>query len=177
MIDVASGGELFVALASGVSPERLILHGSSKSVGELTLALSLGLGRIVVDSLDEIERLERLACSFTTGAKKKSSFVSILVFVCVPTLRSPPVRRIPSLGCRCLLGLPVKAICGWRAKGARSKSSGCIRMWAARCSISPLSVKLSKCWHHFWTRRSCPSCVLVADSGWHTPRETEEFRP
>jgi diaminopimelate decarboxylase len=71
MIDVASGGELFVALASGVSPEGLILHGSNKSVGELTLALSLGLGRIVVDSFDEIERLERLACSFATGARQK----------------------------------------------------------------------------------------------------------
>jgi diaminopimelate decarboxylase len=71
MIDVASGGELFVALAGGVSPDRLILHGSNKSVSELTLALSLGLGRIVVDSFDEIDRLERLACSFSRDAKQK----------------------------------------------------------------------------------------------------------
>jgi diaminopimelate decarboxylase len=53
MIDVASGGELFTALAGGVSPERLILHGSNKSISELSLALTLGVGRIVVDSFDE----------------------------------------------------------------------------------------------------------------------------
>jgi diaminopimelate decarboxylase len=71
MIDVASGGELFVALAGGVSPERLVLHGSNKSVSELTLALTLGLGRIVVDSFDEIRRLERLASSIGGDAKQK----------------------------------------------------------------------------------------------------------
>jgi diaminopimelate decarboxylase len=71
MIDVASGGELWVALAGGAPPERLILHGSNKSVGELTLALTLGLGRIVVDSFDEIERLERLASSIGGDPRQK----------------------------------------------------------------------------------------------------------
>jgi len=60
MIDVASGGELYVALRSGVPAERLVLHGSNKSTKELALALSIGIGRIVVDSFDEIERLNRL---------------------------------------------------------------------------------------------------------------------
>ena len=59
-LDVASGGEMHVARAAGVPPERLILHGNNKSSEELADALELGVGRIVVDSLDEIARLGRL---------------------------------------------------------------------------------------------------------------------
>ncbi|MGH9151034.1 MAG: diaminopimelate decarboxylase family protein, partial [Acidimicrobiales bacterium] len=59
-IDVSTGGELHVALAAGVAPERLVLHGNNKSDGELARALDVGVGRIVVDSFDEIDRLERL---------------------------------------------------------------------------------------------------------------------
>jgi diaminopimelate decarboxylase len=75
MVDVVSGGELYVALSAGVPPDRLILHGSNKSSGELSMALALGVGRIVVDSLDEIERMERLSArsggGVTQGAKQK----------------------------------------------------------------------------------------------------------
>lgn len=60
-LDVATGGELHVALAAGVPPERLVLHGNNKSEAELAQALAVGVGRIVVDSFDEIDRLERLA--------------------------------------------------------------------------------------------------------------------
>ena len=60
-IDVSTGGELHVALAAGVPPERLVLHGNNKSAAELERAIDVGVGRIVVDSADEIDRLERLA--------------------------------------------------------------------------------------------------------------------
>ena len=60
-IDVATGGELYVALAGGVPAPRLVLHGNNKSEGELTDALKEGVGRIVVDSFDEIDRLEKVA--------------------------------------------------------------------------------------------------------------------
>jgi diaminopimelate decarboxylase len=56
-LDVASGGELHVALSAGVPPDRLVLHGSNKSADELATALEVGVGRIVVDSFDEIARL------------------------------------------------------------------------------------------------------------------------
>jgi diaminopimelate decarboxylase len=56
-LDVASGGELHVALSAGVPAERLVLHGNNKSTGELAAALEAGVGRIVVDSFDEISRL------------------------------------------------------------------------------------------------------------------------
>ena len=60
-LDVASGGELHVALSAGVPPERLILHGNNKSVDELATALEQGVGRIVIDSFDEIARLGGLS--------------------------------------------------------------------------------------------------------------------
>jgi diaminopimelate decarboxylase len=60
-VDVSTGGELHVALAGGVPPDRLVLHGNNKSEAELDAALRAGVGRIVVDSFDELDRLERLA--------------------------------------------------------------------------------------------------------------------
>ncbi len=55
--DVASGGELHLALAAGVDPKRLYMHGNNKSPAELDYAIESGLGHIVVDSFDEIARL------------------------------------------------------------------------------------------------------------------------
>jgi diaminopimelate decarboxylase len=60
-IDVSTGGELHVALTAGVPGERLVLHGNNKSTAELTQATEAGIGRIVVDSFDEIDRLEGIA--------------------------------------------------------------------------------------------------------------------
>jgi diaminopimelate decarboxylase len=59
-IDVATGGELRVALAAGVPGDRLVVHGNNKSSAELQLALEVGVARIVVDSFDEIDRIEQL---------------------------------------------------------------------------------------------------------------------
>jgi diaminopimelate decarboxylase len=59
--DVASGGELHLALVGGYDPARLYMHGNNKTVAELTLALERGVGHIVVDSFAELDRLERLA--------------------------------------------------------------------------------------------------------------------
>ena len=60
-LDVATGGELWIALQAGVPADRLILHGNNKSASELAMALDAGVGRIVVDSFDELDRLEDLA--------------------------------------------------------------------------------------------------------------------
>lgn len=59
-LDVATGGELHVALDAGVPADRLVLHGNNKSEAELARAVAVGIRRIVVDSFDEIDRLERL---------------------------------------------------------------------------------------------------------------------
>ncbi len=59
-LDVATGGELHVALAAGVPADRLVLHGNNKSLPELREARAAGVGRIVIDSFDELERLAAL---------------------------------------------------------------------------------------------------------------------
>ena len=59
-LDVCSGGELAVALRAGFPPERIGLHGNNKSVDELRRALEVGVGRIIVDSVEEIARLDAL---------------------------------------------------------------------------------------------------------------------
>ncbi|MFC4011752.1 diaminopimelate decarboxylase [Nonomuraea purpurea] len=60
-LDVASSGELAVALSVGFPAERVTMHGNNKSAAELTKALEAGVGHIVVDSFDEIARLGYLA--------------------------------------------------------------------------------------------------------------------
>jgi len=68
-IDVSTSGEMAVALAAGIEPERLRFHGNNKSVAELAAALEVGVGRIIIDSADEITRLETLAAA--TGVTPK----------------------------------------------------------------------------------------------------------
>lgn len=59
-VDVASGGELTMALAAGYAPERIYMHGNNKTDTELALASAAGVGHLIVDSFDEIERCERV---------------------------------------------------------------------------------------------------------------------
>ncbi len=65
-LDVATGGELFVALHAGVPADRLVLHGNNKSMKELQEAFEAGVGQIVVDSFVEIERIEALVAAGAT---------------------------------------------------------------------------------------------------------------
>ena len=60
-VDVSTGGELAVALRAGVPGADIALHGNNKSDDELERALRAGIGRVVVDSLEEIDRLADLA--------------------------------------------------------------------------------------------------------------------
>jgi diaminopimelate decarboxylase len=59
--DVASGGELHLALGAGFDPERVYMHGNNKSAAELEQALESRVGHVIVDSFDEIDRLRRVA--------------------------------------------------------------------------------------------------------------------
>ncbi|MBW3661513.1 MAG: diaminopimelate decarboxylase [Actinobacteria bacterium] len=59
-IDVASAGELHTARVAGVPMDRVVFHGNNKSEEELALAAELEVGRVVIDSFDELDRLERL---------------------------------------------------------------------------------------------------------------------
>jgi diaminopimelate decarboxylase len=62
--DVASGGELYLALRAGFDPRRIYLHGNAKSERELHDALQAGVGHIVLDSFNDLERLEQVAADF-----------------------------------------------------------------------------------------------------------------
>jgi diaminopimelate decarboxylase len=59
-VDVASGGELHMALRAGFDPARIHMHGNNKSDEEILFAARSGVGHLILDSFDEIERCERL---------------------------------------------------------------------------------------------------------------------
>jgi len=60
LLDVASGGEMYTALNAGVPADALALHGNNKSLSELRMAITSGVRHIVVDSFDELDRLDAL---------------------------------------------------------------------------------------------------------------------
>lgn len=60
-LDTASGGELYIALQAGFPAEKIIFHGNNKSLAELEMAVTVGVGRIVVDNVDELRALQRVA--------------------------------------------------------------------------------------------------------------------
>lgn len=62
-LDACSGNELALALAAGFPAERIALHGNNKSLVELQLAVDSGIGHVVLDSFDEIDRLTPLAAA------------------------------------------------------------------------------------------------------------------
>lgn len=59
-VDVAGGGELALALAAGVPASDIVLHGNAKTEAELRMAVDAGVGTVVIDNEDDIDRLEQL---------------------------------------------------------------------------------------------------------------------
>ncbi|MDF2730678.1 MAG: Diaminopimelate decarboxylase, partial [Acidimicrobiia bacterium] len=57
LLDVATGGEIHISLAAGVPADRLVFHGNNKSSNELSRALDVGVGRVVIDSMVEMDRI------------------------------------------------------------------------------------------------------------------------
>ena len=68
-LDVATGGELYIARKADVPGERIVMHGNNKSFEELNMAIKEGVGRIVVDSFNELDRLEELCADLNTSTK------------------------------------------------------------------------------------------------------------
>ncbi len=73
-LDVCSGGELAVALRAGFPPPRIAMHGNNKSPIEIAAALDAGIGRIVVDSFEEIERV-------AAAARERSTVAAVMLRV------------------------------------------------------------------------------------------------
>jgi diaminopimelate decarboxylase len=63
LLDVATGGELHTVLHAGVPASSCVLHGNNKSLDELRMAIAAGIDHVVVDSFDELDRLEHLHSS------------------------------------------------------------------------------------------------------------------
>ena len=59
--DVVSAGEIYTAVSAGFNPGNLFFHGNNKTCDELEYAISLGIGRIIVDNLTELERINEIA--------------------------------------------------------------------------------------------------------------------
>lgn len=68
-LDVVSAGELHTALSAGFPPEQILLHGNAKGADELRLAVASGVGRIVIDNLDEIARLGAIAAEYSARVR------------------------------------------------------------------------------------------------------------
>jgi len=71
--DVASGGELAVALAAGIPGSDIIVHGNNKSIAELKQAVAASAGYVVLDAADELELLATIACRRRAGAARTGS--------------------------------------------------------------------------------------------------------
>ena len=110
-LDVSTGGEYHVARSAGVPAERLVLHGNNKSLDELRTAMADGVGRIVVDSFDELDRIERARgrgrcpCPRCWCGSRPASRPT-------PTSSSGPARTTRS------------SASGWRRGRPRRRSSG-----------------------------------------------------
>ena len=75
--DVASGGELQLALNAGFAAERIVMHGNAKSEAELAMALEEDVGLIVVDNFDELDRLQRLTAEGVQGAEAQAVLIRV----------------------------------------------------------------------------------------------------
>ncbi len=88
-IDVVSSGEMATAIAGGVKPADILMHGNAKDEAELAYAVANGVGRIVIDNLEEISRLAGIAAS--AGIRQK-------VFVRVTPGVRPTTHRYVQTG-------------------------------------------------------------------------------
>src|SRR5690606_37838479 len=132
-LDVCTGGELAVALAAGFPPERIGFHGNNKSTAELAAALDAGVGRIVLDSFHEIERLSQLA---RAGCGRRCWSGSPWGWRRTPTSTSPPPTRTRSSASRSPAGRRTGPRRSCSPTGSASWS-GCTRTSARRSSTPP----------------------------------------
>ena len=65
-LDVAGGGEILTALKAGVDPALIVLHGNAKSTEEITMAVENGIGLVVIDGPDDVDRLEAIVPAGST---------------------------------------------------------------------------------------------------------------
>jgi diaminopimelate decarboxylase len=112
--DVAGGGELTMALAAGVEPAHIVVHGNAKTDEELAMSIEAGVGLVVVDNHDDIDRLERLV----TGTQP------VLVRV-IPSVVGGTYDAMETGGATSKFGLPIEQA---REVVARLRNSSRLRL-------------------------------------------------
>jgi diaminopimelate decarboxylase len=113
-VDVAGAGELAMALAGGVDPALIVMHGNAKTPAELRMAVSAGVGLIVIDNTDDIDRLETLV----------QSEQPVLIRV-IPGVRPDTYEAVATGQAGSKFGLPIPAA---RAAIARLRHSDKLRL-------------------------------------------------
>jgi diaminopimelate decarboxylase len=97
--DVVGAGELRIALAAGADPGRIVMHGNAKSDEDIQAALQAGIGYIVVDGFDDIDRISRLAASRTPVLLRVS-----------PGINSATHAALATGGASSKFGIPVEQV-------------------------------------------------------------------
>jgi diaminopimelate decarboxylase len=113
-VDVAGAGELAMALAGGVDPSLIVMHGNAKTPAEMRMAVDAGVGLIVIDNTDDIDRLEDLV----------QSEQPVLVRV-IPGVRPDTHEAVATGQAGSKFGLPIPAA---RAAIARLRHSDKLRL-------------------------------------------------
>ena len=114
-LDVCTGGELAVAKAAKFSPNRIEMHGNNKSEREIAAAMEYGVGRIVVDSMQEIERVARLA--------KERNHVQEILIRLTPGVEAHTHEYISTAHEDVKFGFSIASGAAWRAKEIEAASS------------------------------------------------------
>ena len=115
-LDVATIGEAYIALQSGVPASDLTLHGNNKSMEELRYAADNGIGKVVIDSFDEIDKIEHLYATTKTPIK---ALVRVTPGVEAYTHKYVTTDKLtPSSASLSRMGKPVRPLKGLRSSGA-----------------------------------------------------------
>ncbi len=128
LLDVASGGELHVALAAGVPAGACTMHGNNKSDAELRLALEAGVRHIVIDSFDELDRLEALHAGGAASRCPTCCCASRRASTPTPTSTSPRGRTTRSSGSTSPTATPA-------GRPARAAGSSAVNLVGLHCHI------------------------------------------
>ena len=100
-VDVVSGGELYAALKAGIPASEIIFHGNAKTDEEISYAVQSGVGRLVVDNLEEIYRIEREAAH--------AGIAQTILFRVTPGVDSHTHRFISTGSLDSKFGIPLEA--------------------------------------------------------------------
>ena len=109
-IDVSTGGEMAVALAGGIDPSKIEVHGNNKSLGEIEKAISVGVEAIVIDSLYEIERV--------ADAAKKAGKVQRVLLRITPGIQAHTHESIATAHEDVKFGFSIASGAAWAAIAA-----------------------------------------------------------